>query len=283
MISLSRDESIKEVAKGTAVNTLYFTNKCNLACTYCYEVLDGRPTQIMNQDQIKKNIDTVIEREPRDQQTLFILFGGEPLLEWESVKFAMDYASSLKENVSFLMITNGLRLLEKELLLDLVNNKFYRNGRFVMEISFDGVGNQERIYKNGKLSENNVLKVFSLLKTNNIKFRIRYTINRQNYKYFKDDMIALINTYGPERLVTSATYSEFNEEELSIISNTRDELVFMWNQQQITTPICEFFCNTCNGCSVSKENKSYFSTEGNVKNINNFKNQDGFEHFKEKE
>lgn len=283
MISLARNKSAKSVDEGTAINTLYFTNRCNLACTYCYEVLDGRPKQVMTQQQIMDNIKTVIDREPRHLQTLFILFGGEPLLEWENVQFAMDYAYSLKKNVKFLMITNGLRLLEREVLLSLVNNKFYKDGSLVIEISYDGVGNGERIYKNGKASEDNVLKVFNLLKTNNFPFRIRYTINKANYTFFKDDMLALIDIYKPERLVTSATYSEFTDEELEQISKTRDELVFMWNQQQVTTPICEFFCDACNGCSASKENKSYFSTEGNVKNINNFENQDGFSHFKEKE
>lgn len=283
MISLARGETVKTVDLGTAINTLYFTNRCNLACTYCYEVLEGRPKQIMTQQQIKDNIKTVIDREPKDLQTLFILFGGEPLLEWENVQFAMDYAYSLKRDVKFLMITNGLRLLEKELLLSLVNNRFFRNGSLVIEISYDGVGNGERIYKNGKASEDNVLKVFNKLKTNKIPFRIRYTINKANYTFFKEDMLALIDIYKPERLITSATYEEFNDEELAVIDSTRNSLVWMWNQQQLTTPICEFFCDTCTGCSSSKENKSYFSTEGNVKNINNFKNQDGFEHFKEKE
>ena len=32
----------KNIDIGTSVNTIYFTNRCNLACTYCYEVLDVR-------------------------------------------------------------------------------------------------------------------------------------------------------------------------------------------------------------------------------------------------
>jgi sulfatase maturation enzyme AslB (radical SAM superfamily) len=272
----------KNIDIGTSVNTIYFTNRCNLACTYCYEVLDGRPKQIMTKEDIEKSIKTVIDREPKDKQTSFVLFGGEPLLEWDNVQYSMEYAYKLKKNVAFLLITNGLLLLDKKILLSLMNNKFFRNNILTLEISFDGIGNSERIYKDGKESTDNVLKVFSILKANNIKFNIRYTINKINIEFCEKDILLLIDVYSPERLVTSITYSEFSKKEIKFLETIKNNLFILWNQSKIKTPICSFFCDNCNGCSSTKENKSYFSTEGNVRHIKMSENQESFSDFKGK-
>ena len=91
----------KPTVEGTGVNVLYFTNRCNLACTYCYEDLMGRPEQILSKEDIRKSVDEIIAREPADQQTLFVMFGGEVTLQWENALYCMEYAYSKKKNVHF--------------------------------------------------------------------------------------------------------------------------------------------------------------------------------------
>lgn len=105
------DKTDKPVVKGSGVNVIYFTNKCNLACTYCYEDLANRPPQILSQEDIRNAVDAIIEREDPNSQTLIVLFGGEPTLEWENVCYLMEYAYSKKTNIRFNMTTNGIKFL----------------------------------------------------------------------------------------------------------------------------------------------------------------------------
>mgnify|MGYP001221651791 CR=1 FL=1 len=272
----------KEIDFGTSVNTLYFTNRCNLACTYCYEVLDSVEKQVMAKDKIEESIHEVISREPIDKQTTFVLFGGEPLLEWDNVQHAMQYAYSLKKNISFLLITNGILLLDKKILLSVANNFFYRKKILTIEISFDGIGNTERIYKNGEQSTDKVLSVFNILKANNMPFNIRYTINKNNVISFKEDILSLIEIFNPTRLVTSIAYSVLNKYEIKKIEIFKIELFKLWNEGKITTPICSFFCDNCDGCSSTKENKSYFSNDGNIRHMKMTENHELFNDFKKK-
>ena len=82
------------------VNIIYLTSDCNLACEYCYESLNNKEKVIPTKEQLKKNVDIVLERE-KEGQVLFVLFGGEPTLEFESIKFVTEYALSKRENVIF--------------------------------------------------------------------------------------------------------------------------------------------------------------------------------------
>ena len=75
------------------VNIIYLTSDCNLACEYCYENLENKEKIVPTKEQLKNNVDIVLERE-KEGQVLLCLFGGEPTLEFESIKFVTDYALS---------------------------------------------------------------------------------------------------------------------------------------------------------------------------------------------
>ena len=156
--------SDKPLQEGYGVNVVYLTNKCNMACTYCYEDLADRPSQLQTKAKIKQHIDQILERESDpDQQTLILLFGGEATLEWENCKYVMTYAYSKKKNVHFQLTTNGIKFLSDKFLDQYANNWFQQRGFLSVDISFDGVGNKERIYHNGRQTATDVIKVFRKL------------------------------------------------------------------------------------------------------------------------
>jgi sulfatase maturation enzyme AslB (radical SAM superfamily) len=276
------DETDKPVFEGSGVNVIYFTNKCNLNCTYCYEDLPGRPPQIMTKSDIRESIDSIIERESKDQQTLFVLFGGEVTLEWENAKYFMEYAYSKKKNVHFNISTNGIKFLKDEFALDYKNIKYNRLGLTSLDISFDGLGNKERITHSGKESTPLMLKIFRNLNRLNIPFRLRYTMHNHNINNLYNDISLIAKTIKPQRIITSVAWSTLDDDGLKQLGIAKDLLRADWADGKIQIPVCELFCDTCDGCGERKEIKTYYSDEGNVTTYKNYESAPKFNDFKEK-
>lgn len=275
-------QSNKPVTKGSGVNVLYFTNKCNLACTYCYEDLPGRPPQILTKEEIKKSIDKIIAREDPQQQTLIVLFGGEATLEWDNVCFAMDYAYSLKKNVHFNLNTNGIKYLSQKFLKETTDNFFYKHGLLTIDVSFDGIGNGDRVFHNGKSSTSTMIEILKRLVLTGFRYRIRYTIQKNNIDFWYDDIRHLIKTFRPQRVITSVAWTTLATEDMIKLQAGKTYLRDLWINNKVIVPICSLFCDICSGCGERKEITSYFTDEGNVRIDNHFENAPIFGDFKEK-
>jgi len=277
------DKTDKPTPAGSGVNVLYFTNKCNLACTYCYEDLPGRPPQILTKEDIVKHVDAILAREDPNSQTLIVLFGGEPTLEWENVCFAMDYAFSKKRNVHFNMTTNGIKYLSQNFIDETMNNFFYKKGLLSIDVSFDGVGNKDRVYHNGMDSTKSMIEVFTNLVKNKFRYRMRYTIHKFNINHVYKDMTKLIKTFNPERMITSVAWDTLSPKDIEKLTEIKNQLRNDWINKAVSVPVCELFCDMCNGCGERKELKTYFTDEGNVTTYGNYENSPKFHDFKDKE
>ena len=148
--------------------------------------------------QLIKQVDDIIAEEPEEEkQTLFLLFGGEPLMQWKNMKDVMLHAMLQKNNIHFNAITNGVLLTKPKFLKDFIS--FFKEHhditqKFSLDISFDGVGNGERVYRNGKKSAPTVLKALAMLSAIDeeimkFRWRIRYTIHEANIDRWKEDIL----------------------------------------------------------------------------------------------
>lgn len=278
------NDTAKPTAKDTGVNVVYFTNKCNLNCTYCYEDLPGRPPQIITKEKIRETVDAILAREnDPNVQTLIILFGGEATLEWDNVNYLMKYAFARKKFIHFNLETNGIKFLSDKFLKEFKENYFYKHGHMSVDISFDGIGNKERIFHNGEESTTAMLKIFKRLNEKGIRFRIRYTLHNLNIEHAYEDMKRLMKLFRPERIINSVAWDTLSEEQINSLRTLRDQLRNDWINNSITVPVCELFCDMCNGCDERKELKTYFSDEGNVTTYGNYENAPKFHDFKDKE
>jgi sulfatase maturation enzyme AslB (radical SAM superfamily) len=277
------DKTDKPSPAGSAVNVLYFTNKCNLACTYCYEDLPGRPPQILTKEDIVKHVDAILAREDPKSQTLIVLFGGEPTLEWDNVCFAMDYAYSKKKNVHFNMTTNGIKYLSQNFIDETMNNFFYKKKLLSIDVSFDGVGNKDRVFHNGLDSTKSMIEIFLKLNQNGFRYRMRYTIHKFNINHVYKDMTKLIKTFNPERMITSVAWDTMTDKDIEKLTDIKNQLRNDWINKTISVPVCELFCDMCSGCGERKELKTYFTNEGNVTTYGNYENSPKFHDFKDKE
>lgn len=273
----------KSESPRSSVNVIYFTNQCNLACTYCYQDLKDRPVQILTKKDIRDAVDEIIEREPMDQQTLMVLFGGEPTLEWDNVTYLMDYAYSKKKNLHFNMTTNGIKFLSDKFLKKIMDNFFYINGMISTDISFDGIGNDKRVFENGDPSTPSMIKVFKNLNKYRFKYRIRYTIQKSNINFLYNDIKKIINTFRPIRLITSVDWKGLDDLDQVYLQEVKKRLRVDWESGEITTPVCEMFCDICDGCASIKNTITYYSDEGNLGAVSNSQTEKIFDDFKEKQ
>jgi sulfatase maturation enzyme AslB (radical SAM superfamily) len=236
------------------INIVYFTTACNLGCTYCYEDLPNVKPKIMTREELRKVADETLERENPNEQTLFVLFGGEPTLEMENVYYFMDYVYSKKKNVQFNMTSNGIKFLDDDFFNTYINNKHYKDGRISLDISYDGkYGNFRRIYKDGQESTDDVVEVLKKFSKQNVKYRIRTTVTTYNINNLVEEIVSY-SMFNPQRVILSVDWNGFNDvnllnKQLDFIKNRLSDL---WNNKKITYPVCNMVCETCDGCPQPK-------------------------------
>lgn len=140
----------KSLMGGPSLFIFVVTLQCNHRCLYCQVTPERRGAKGFDMDKAtaKKSVDLMF-RSP--SQHIGIEFqGGEPLLNWEVVKYIIKYAKALnkteKKNLKISLVTN-LTLLDDEKL------KFLLKEDVSISTSFDGpdyVHNKNRIYLDGK-------------------------------------------------------------------------------------------------------------------------------------
>lgn len=158
-----------------ATLVLNVTNKCNLSCTYCYEYGEDRLTDTdgpkraprMSPETARESVDFLFERAAGRDAVTITFFGGETLLNFETIRAAVEYAEERAQEtgrrVDFALTTNAT-LLDDEIIEFLVAH------RFGVNISIDGARedhDRHRTFKSGKGSyEGIVPRIRALLAKN---------------------------------------------------------------------------------------------------------------------
>ncbi len=174
---------------------LNVTNKCNLACTYCYEygedkIVDtkyGKQPKFMSQDTAEESVEFLLA-ESKDQEVAHLtFFGGETLLNFpilkKTVAYARRRAAEEGKRIEFSLTTNGT-LLVPEIIEWLAEN------RVGVTISIDGpkeVQDGLRVFHNGKGTYDVVLpKIKALLKAHRTRpIGARVTLTQKNLDVLK--------------------------------------------------------------------------------------------------
>jgi uncharacterized protein len=157
---------------GLPVSTLVLnvTNRCNLACTYCYEygedkIVDtenGRQPKFMSEETARQAIDLLVAESGTVAHVTF--FGGETLLNFPVLRQTMAYArrraAETGKRIDFNLTTNAT-LLKPEII------EFLADHEVGVTISIDGpreVQDRFRVFHNGAGSYDVVMpKIKALL------------------------------------------------------------------------------------------------------------------------
>ncbi|MEX2048370.1 MAG: quinohemoprotein amine dehydrogenase maturation protein [Gemmatimonadota bacterium] len=169
---------------------LNVTNKCNLACTYCYEygedkIVDtqyGAAPKFMNEDTAEESVEFLL-RESKGQEVAHLtFFGGETLLNFpvlqKTVAYARRRAAEEGKRIEFSLTTNAT-LLQPDVILWLAENDIG------VTISIDGpkpVQDGLRVFHNGKGTYDVVLpKIKELLRVHRSRpIGARVTLTQKN-------------------------------------------------------------------------------------------------------
>jgi len=129
----NRDEFARDLRKryrflfgGTSLHIIVVTLRCNMKCVYCHasSVDESKEGFDMDKETAKKTVDFIFQS---PNQNITIEFqGGEPLLNWDVVKYIIEYATGKNKkagkNLKFALVTN-LSMMDEEKMKYIVENE----------------------------------------------------------------------------------------------------------------------------------------------------------------
>ena len=175
-----------------SIDIAYFllTSECNYNCKYCF--IESRFESSKKSYMSLETATKAIEMIRRNTEKIKIIFyGGEPLLNFKTIKYVVETIKRSNIQSSFSIITNG----------SIINNEiitFLKDNNFNVSISLDGLedtNNKTRIDLNGNGTFNRIVSTIEKLRNNNIKLGISCTINPFNLQKTKE-LLDVIKRYG---------------------------------------------------------------------------------------
>ncbi len=184
---------------------LQVTRDCNFNCRYCLFANDTKISRNherkkMSWEIAKKSIDFLYKHSSEAEHITICFYGGEPLLNFELIEQAVNYANSLffTKKVKYIMTING-SLLTKNVLEFITKNNFHvtisldgpaKIQNIHRRFSNTGLGTFEKVYHNVNFLRINYPDFFN----NNISF-CPVVIDDEDYEeiatFFKRENISL--------------------------------------------------------------------------------------------
>lgn len=111
----------KEVYQCDSI-TLNLTNNCNLDCVYCFE--HSKSKDYMTPETGITIIDNAYRELDGDSEFMVNFFGGEPFLNWNTMKAIIDHCNEKKYKILYGVTTN-LTILTDEMIRYIDNNNIH--------------------------------------------------------------------------------------------------------------------------------------------------------------
>ncbi len=205
----------QHLSRHTSIKILYLllTDACNLSCRYCY-FEEAIPVQHkfskMSKEVAKRGVDLFgrivnqdIERNQDSEEFQIILYGGEPFLNWETMKWILEYIHDLRckrklpEKISVTINTNAT-LITKEIATSLRQFPF-----ITLAVSIDGpkdIHDLYRIDRAGHPTFDQTHQGIRILQETGINFGVSCTLGEHNVDRAEEILVWLQNTYNVSSL-----------------------------------------------------------------------------------
>ena len=171
---------------------LAVSESCNFRCKYCRQKKTENVINMTKED-IKNAIDTFYSIATKPKSIVF--FGGEPLLNIEGIRFAIEYVRGFDSEVEFSTVING-SLCTKEIA------QFFAKHQVEVIISMDGpetLHNKARINIYGNGTYQQAIRGYHYLKDAGCKTGITSVIGPHNEKHF-DELVDWAISLQPNSL-----------------------------------------------------------------------------------
>lgn len=201
-------------SKKIAIMYLIVSSGCNLGCRYCFiDNNENNNSFEMNmsldvlEEAVHKYLAYIEAKKIEKPQILF--YGGEPLLNFKAIKYAVEIVNASEIHVDYCIVTNGT-LLTDEVACFLAENNFS------IGISLDGpkdINDFNRIFRQSSASVyDNVCKSVSLLKKYNANFGLSLTVSEYFLKH-KDDIFSWLKEFGVKNIFYNLFHYTYYEPE----------------------------------------------------------------------
>lgn len=190
--------------------TLVLTHACNLACTYCY--MGEHHAAAMSEELAGRAVDLLFEATDRPA---LAFFGGEPLLAWERLVFAVERAERRAAErgapIEEIQLTTNATLLTDE------RARFLRDHRVKVAVSIDGdraAHESGRPQKGGASSFDAVTRGMAVLALNDAPFDVIAVTTPENCGRLPES-VAFLLASGARRVILSPAYERaWSDEDL---------------------------------------------------------------------
>ena len=189
---------------------LLLADECNFDCRYCYvkgDMPKGYRPSRMSAAIVKSALDLYARCAPTngredDNERTVIFYGGEPLVNFEAMRFAVNYIKELilqgklSEPVGLVLNTNA-SLVTPNIAYFLAANKIS------VSVSLDGPkGSHDanRVYPSGRGTFEDTMRGFRLLQRADVHTSVSCTVTEQNIGTLPDVFLWLVEALGLKSL-----------------------------------------------------------------------------------
>lgn len=166
---------------GIHVMYLVLHSKCSLNCNYCF-VKKNFNNLSLTKTEIKKSL-LLFKNQKSKLKKRIILYGGEPLLDFDLFKYTLkEIRSVFKNNIDISVVTNGVNLDQNY--IDVLKKE-----KISVALSIDGFlprENSQRVDLTGNSGHKKIISAYNLLKKNNISIAISCTLTEKNISHLKN-------------------------------------------------------------------------------------------------
>lgn len=253
---------------------LAVSESCNFRCKYCRQ---NKTKELINMtiDDIKNAIDTFysVAKEPKS----IVFFGGEPLLNMEGIKFAVEYVRGFDENIQFSMVING-SLCTKEIA------EFFAKNHVEVIVSMDGpepLNDEARINFGKKGTYQLALRGYRRLKNAGCKAGISAVIGPHNENSFdklvewaielKPNSLGFCLPHGDENnfAMKLSSFDEVHKKMIDAYDVLHSNGIYLVQVEQklnafIAGYAIPYECKACGKRIVACKNKTFGICEGPI-------------------
>lgn len=174
---------------------LILTEECNMNCKYCSQSSFRTRKRLgnMSLETIESSINRFYSTNTNRTRTI-VLYGGEPTVHMEGVKFAIDYVRNKLNDLEteIIIFTNGI-LINSEIV------DFFATNNVSVILSLDGkqeINDQYRVQGNDG-TYHYVNKTIELFNEKGVRFGISATIGPHNINCLEDIVDFFVTEYNP--------------------------------------------------------------------------------------
>lgn len=174
----------------TTLHIFVVSKNCNFNCIYCQAGnLNQKENYNMSKETAKKAVDIAMESPSR--YLTFEFQGGEPLMNFETIRYIIEYSKSISDRkyIEYNLVSNLTLLTDKMI-------EFFIDNKVTICTSIDGdkeLQNKNRPYKNADSYQETINKIKKLkekqITVNAIETTTKYSLNK--YKEIVDEYIEL--------------------------------------------------------------------------------------------